>query len=72
MTVVNDTRKKWLALFVLCGGSLMIVLDSTIVNVALSAGDGRGDAALGRGRVRDQRSDDAGGRQRTADAPRSG
>jgi EmrB/QacA subfamily drug resistance transporter len=35
MTVVNDTRKKWLALFVLCGGSLMIVLDSTIVNVAL-------------------------------------
>src|SRR6476659_10216273 len=35
MTVVNDTRKKWLALFVLCGGTLMIVLDSTIVNVAL-------------------------------------
>src|ERR1700712_251929 len=27
--------KKWLALFVLCGGSLMVVLDSTIVNVAL-------------------------------------
>jgi len=27
--------KRWLALFVLCGGSLMIVLDSTIVNVAL-------------------------------------
>jgi EmrB/QacA subfamily drug resistance transporter len=26
---------RWLALFVLCGGSLMIVLDSTIVNVAL-------------------------------------
>ena len=35
MTVATDTRKKWLALFVLCGGSLMIVLDSTIVNVAL-------------------------------------
>src|SRR5690349_8944053 len=35
MTVAHDTRKKWLALFVLCGGSLMIVLDSTIVNVAL-------------------------------------
>ena len=27
--------KRWLALFVLCGGSLMIVLDTTIVNVAL-------------------------------------
>ncbi|MBX4191086.1 DHA2 family efflux MFS transporter permease subunit [Candidatus Saccharibacteria bacterium] len=26
---------RWLALFVLCGGSLMIVLDTTIVNVAL-------------------------------------
>ena len=35
MTVATDTRKKWLALFVLCGGSLMIVLDTTIVNVAL-------------------------------------
>jgi EmrB/QacA subfamily drug resistance transporter len=35
MTVATDPRKKWLALFVLCGGSLMIVLDSTIVNVAL-------------------------------------
>src|SRR5262245_22701418 len=35
MTVVSETRKKWLALFVLCGGSLMIVLDTTIVNVAL-------------------------------------
>jgi len=28
---------RWAALFVLCGGSLMIVLDSTIVNVALPA-----------------------------------
>src|SRR5215510_10162210 len=35
MTSATDTRKKWLALFVLCGGSLMIVLDTTIVNVAL-------------------------------------
>src|SRR5437868_11269681 len=26
---------RWLALFVLCGGTLMIVLDTTIVNVAL-------------------------------------
>jgi EmrB/QacA subfamily drug resistance transporter len=30
-----DMRRRWLALIVLCGGSLMIVLDSTIVNVAL-------------------------------------
>jgi len=34
---VNDlsTRKRWLALYVLCLADLMIVLDSTIVNVAL-------------------------------------
>ncbi|HEX6679145.1 MAG TPA: MFS transporter, partial [Gaiellaceae bacterium] len=30
-----DTRTRWLALYVLCLGSLMIVLDVTIVNVAL-------------------------------------
>jgi EmrB/QacA subfamily drug resistance transporter len=30
-----DTRSRWLALYVLCLGSLMIVLDVTIVNVAL-------------------------------------
>jgi EmrB/QacA subfamily drug resistance transporter len=30
-----DTRKRWLALVVLCLGDLMIVLDTTIVNVAL-------------------------------------
>jgi EmrB/QacA subfamily drug resistance transporter len=30
-----DTRRRWFALVVLCFGSLMIVLDSTIVNVAL-------------------------------------
>src|SRR5690242_10036824 len=38
-TVNTDTttadRKRWLALYVLCGGMLMIVLDATIVNVAL-------------------------------------
>lgn len=30
-----DTRTRWLAFFTLCFGDLMIVLDSTIVNVAL-------------------------------------
>jgi EmrB/QacA subfamily drug resistance transporter len=33
--VVLDARKRWIALLVLCFGDLMIVLDSTIVNVAL-------------------------------------
>src|SRR5918998_1081238 len=30
-----DNRSRWLALYVLCLGDLMIVLDGTIVNVAL-------------------------------------
>ena len=30
-----DDRRRWLALYVLCAGALMIVLDATIVNVAL-------------------------------------
>ena len=30
-----DTRKRWLALMVLCLGDFMIVLDTTCVNVAL-------------------------------------
>src|SRR3712207_4622360 len=30
-----DNRMRWLALYVLCLGDLMIVLDGTIVNVAL-------------------------------------
>src|SRR5713101_8875028 len=34
MTIADD-RTRWLALYVLCLGSLMIVLDVTIVNVAL-------------------------------------
>jgi EmrB/QacA subfamily drug resistance transporter len=32
---IADTRKKWLALIVLCLGDLLIVLDISIVNVAL-------------------------------------
>ena len=31
----SATRQRWLALYVLCAGVLMIVLDTTIVNVAL-------------------------------------
>ncbi len=30
-----EGNRRWLALIVLCSGSLMIVLDTTIVNVAL-------------------------------------
>jgi EmrB/QacA subfamily drug resistance transporter len=33
--MIVDERQRWLALYVLCLGSLMIVLDATIVNVAL-------------------------------------
>src|SRR3712207_5862006 len=32
---ITDSRARWLALIVLCLGDLMIVLDGTIVNVAL-------------------------------------
>lgn len=28
-------RRRWLALIVLCSGMLMIILDATVVNVAL-------------------------------------
>jgi EmrB/QacA subfamily drug resistance transporter len=34
-TQTQTDRNRWLALYVLCGGMLMIVLDATIVNVAL-------------------------------------
>ncbi len=35
MTAETTDRNRWTALYVLCGGMLMIVLDATIVNVAL-------------------------------------
>jgi len=35
MTKASDSRSRWLALYVLCVGMLMIVLDATVVNVAL-------------------------------------
>src|SRR4029450_8188076 len=34
-TAATDDRSRWMALFVLCVGVLMIVLDATVVNVAL-------------------------------------
>ena len=34
-TAGSDDRSRWLALYVLCTGMLMVVLDATIVNVAL-------------------------------------
>src|ERR1700690_160037 len=33
--MTSNSRSRWLALVVLCVGDLMIVLDTTIVNVAL-------------------------------------
>src|SRR3954470_23656676 len=35
MTSTHTDRNRWAALYVLCAGALMIVLDATIVNVAL-------------------------------------
>src|SRR3954465_10613321 len=35
MTANETDRTRWLALYVLCAGVLMIVIDATIVNVAL-------------------------------------
>ncbi len=35
MTAHLDTRTRWLALVILCVGDLMIVVDTTVVNVAL-------------------------------------
>src|SRR5882757_5795625 len=35
MEVIKDNKKRWLALAILCMGYLMIVLDTTIVTVAL-------------------------------------
>jgi MFS family permease len=35
LTRLTDDRRRWVALFVVCLAQLMIVLDTTIVNVAL-------------------------------------
>src|ERR1043165_2418053 len=35
MTTSIDPNRRWIALYVLCVGMLMIVLDVTVVNVAL-------------------------------------
>src|SRR5437588_573328 len=35
LPVAADDRRRWIALIVLCAGFLMIILDQTIVNVAL-------------------------------------
>ena len=35
MTTETTDRNRWIALYVLCAGVLMIVIDATIVNVAL-------------------------------------
>ena len=35
VTTISQDRSRWLALVVLCAGMLMIILDGTIVNVAL-------------------------------------
>ena len=37
MTIADSPRDRWLALYVLCAGFLMIVLDMTVVNAALPA-----------------------------------
>ena len=56
--VVNE-GSRWIALYVLCVGMLMIVLDATIVNVALPVDPGRPgllpvEPRLGRQRLPDQ------------------
>ena len=58
---ITDTRTRWLALIVLCLGDLMIVLDTTIVNVALPSiredlGFSRDVARVGRERLHCSRS----------------
>ena len=54
----GDDRRRWLALYVLCTGMLMIVVDGTIVNVALPTiqddlGFSQSESRLGGQRVHD-------------------
>ena len=48
-------RSRWMALVVLCAGMLMIVLDVTIVNVALPSIPGRAGLLPGRAGLGGQR-----------------
>jgi hypothetical protein len=50
----TDNRRRWLALLVLCLGVLMIVLDTTIVNVALPSGRGHDHGVVDAGRLCDR------------------
>jgi len=49
MNTVENDRTRWLALYVLCAGMLMIVLDATIVNVALPSI--QGDLGFSQGKL---------------------
>ena len=37
MSSTTNEKNRWISLYVLCVGMLMIVLDATVVNVALPA-----------------------------------
>ena len=58
-TTPDDDRARWIALIVLCVGMLMIVLDTTVVNVALPSiqtdlGFTSSSSGLGRQRLPDR------------------
>jgi len=49
MNITENDNTRWLALYVLCAGMLMIVLDATIVNVALPSI--QGDLGFSQGKL---------------------